>query len=81
LGARGVVSALSENIGEGEKMRKTLAVVCALALASLISATYAHHIPPAIPAPGFTLTDIDGNTFSLSDYIGKRVLLNFFFTT
>lgn len=29
-------------------------------------------------APNFTLTDIDGNEFSLSDYRGKIVLLDFF---
>lgn len=28
-------------------------------------------------APGFTLTDIDGNEFSLSDYRGKVVILDF----
>lgn len=32
-------------------------------------------------APGFTLTDIDGNAFSLSDYLGRVVLLEFFTTT
>ncbi len=31
-------------------------------------------------APNFTLTDIDGNVFSLSDYRGKVVLLDFFGT-
>lgn len=30
-------------------------------------------------APNFTLTDIDGNEFSLSDYQGKVVLLDFFY--
>jgi len=29
-------------------------------------------------APNFTLTDIDGNEFSLSDYLGKVVILDFF---
>ena len=29
-------------------------------------------------APDFTLTDIDGNTFSLSDFRGKVVILDFF---
>ena len=33
------------------------------------------------PAPGFTLTDIDGNTFTLSSQVGKVVLLDFFATT
>ena len=31
-------------------------------------------------APDFTLTDIDGNVFSLSDFRGKVVLLDFFAT-
>jgi peroxiredoxin len=31
-------------------------------------------------APDFTLTDIDGNTFSLSDFRGKVVILDFFAT-
>jgi len=30
-------------------------------------------------APLFTLTDINGNTFSLEDFIGKVVILDFFF--
>lgn len=35
------------------------------------------------PAPNFTVTDIDGNTHTLYDYLndGKKVLLDFFFTT
>lgn len=32
-------------------------------------------------APDFTLIDIDGNSFSLSDYNGKVVILDFFSTT
>lgn len=32
------------------------------------------------PAPDFTLTDIDGNEFSLSDYEGKVVILDFMAT-
>jgi peroxiredoxin len=31
-------------------------------------------------APNFTLTDIDGNSISLTDYLGKPVLLDFFAT-
>jgi thiol-disulfide isomerase/thioredoxin len=32
-------------------------------------------------APNFTVTDIHGNTHSLSDYAGKWVFVDFFFTT
>jgi peroxiredoxin len=31
-------------------------------------------------APNFTLTDIDGNSITLTDYLGKPVLLDFFAT-
>ena len=34
-------------------------------------------VPDAIPAPDFTVYDADGNEVSLSDYIGKPVVLNF----
>jgi cytochrome oxidase Cu insertion factor (SCO1/SenC/PrrC family) len=47
-------------------------------LASVCDMAYGLTIPSK--APNFTLTDIDGHTFSLSDYSGQRVLLNFFFT-
>jgi peroxiredoxin len=33
-----------------------------------------------VPAPGFTLEDMDGKIFSLKDYRGKVVLLNFWAT-
>ncbi len=33
-----------------------------------------------VPAPGFTLKDMDGKKFSLKDYRGKVVLLNFWAT-
>jgi cytochrome oxidase Cu insertion factor (SCO1/SenC/PrrC family) len=68
-----------ENGGIEKKMRKALIAGCALILLPLISAVYAHHIPPAIPAPDFTVTDIDGNPFTLSAQTGKVVLINFFF--
>jgi len=34
-------------------------------------------VPDAIRAPDFTVYDADGNDVSLSDYIGKPVVLNF----
>ena len=33
--------------------------------------------PEKIPAPDFTVYDIDGNEACLSDYLGKPVILNF----
>ena len=32
---------------------------------------------PRIPAPDFTVYDIDGNAVNLSDYFGKPIVLNF----
>jgi peroxiredoxin len=37
-------------------------------------------ISKPVPAPGFTLEDMDGKKFSLKDYRGKVVLLNFWAT-
>jgi peroxiredoxin len=37
-------------------------------------------MPTNIPAPDFTLQDIDGNTHRLSDYRGKVVVINFWAT-
>jgi cytochrome c-type biogenesis protein len=36
---------------------------------------------PNVPAPDFTLTDVDGNAFRLSDQQGKVVVLEFMRTT
>ena len=36
--------------------------------------------PRVIPAPDFTIKDINGNVISLKDLKGKVVLLNFFAT-
>lgn len=51
-------------------------------LASVLAAS-APAKAPLVPekAPDFTLTDIDGNTFTLSDHRGKVVLLDFFITS
>lgn len=42
---------------------------------------YFHDIKVGEPAPDFTLKDLDGNEVSLSDYIGKTVIINFWQTT
>ena len=39
-----------------------------------------HPLPEAVPAPGFTLPDLDGETHRLSDYRGQVVVLNFWAT-
>lgn len=49
------------------------AMVLSIALTPILSARAGF---PS-PAPGFTLTDIDGHSFSLSDFRGKPVALTF----
>lgn len=51
---------------------RTLAVVAACAAATT---TFAAQAVIGQPAPEFTLTDMDGNTHSLSDFRGKTVVL------
>jgi len=51
-------------------------------LASVLVASVPAKAPIVIEkAPDFTLTDIDGNAFTLSDHRGKVVLLDFFITS
>ncbi len=51
-------------------------------LASVLAASVPAKAPiVAEKAPDFTLTDIDGNTFTLSDHRGKVVLIDFCSTT
>jgi len=38
------------------------------------------HVLAYSPAPDFTLTDIDGNTFTLKDFLGEVVIVDFFAT-
>jgi cytochrome oxidase Cu insertion factor (SCO1/SenC/PrrC family) len=55
-------------------------VIISLLLTSITPFIHtAHAKDPGELAPEFTLTDIDGNTFSLSDYQGTVVLLDFFY--
>ena len=51
-------------------------------LASVLMASVPAKAPMVVEkAPDFTLTDIDGNVFTLSDHRGKVVLLDFFITS
>jgi len=64
-------------------MRKLIVPAILLVLISLGSTTTAE--PAASPqndtlAPGFALSDLNGNTISLEDYKGKVVFLNFWAT-
>ncbi len=55
-------------------MNVTTLISLGLSLAFVVSSAQAK---PEIghPAPGFTLTDVDGNSHSLSDFAGKTVVL------
>lgn len=57
-------------------MKKRGKVVFLIYLVLLLHSLRAVHAEEM--APNFTLTDIDGTEFSLSDFNGKPVLLNFF---
>ena len=52
---------------------RSLFIISALVLLSFSADVFAQQL-----VPDFTLTDIDGNEFSLSDYRGKVVILDFF---
>ena len=62
-------------------MNGKLLAVSTLSIVLLVSVCcLAHGLTIPSQAPNFTLTDIDGSSFSLTDFRGKVVLLNFFFT-
>ncbi len=58
----------------GEKHFLILAIVLVSALTGCLEGGVKEK------APDFTLTDIDGNNVTLSNYLGKVVLINFFAT-
>jgi cytochrome oxidase Cu insertion factor (SCO1/SenC/PrrC family) len=58
---------------------KAISTLLMMLLASVHALPYVYALTLPVAAPDFTLTDIDGNTFKLGDYSGKRVLLEFFY--
>ena len=61
------------------KFEKTLFTVFAIFAIVFIPTMLTADAYALETAPNFTLTDIDGKRFSLTDYRGKVVLLEFFF--
>jgi len=64
-----------------------LGIVCAIIMVSIATGCTDNgdnengETPPREPAPPFTLTSIDDDTFSLSDFSGKVVILDFMYVT
>lgn len=58
-------------------MKLNLLSLLSFLLIAICSKTYAA-LPPGSPAPNFTITDINGNTHTLYDYLdqGKAVIMN-----
>ncbi len=75
--------------GEGWSFRRTLIVVSLVFIILIIYGVWRSMQTPIKPspspspqyeaAPTFTLTDIDGVSFSLEDFRGKVVILDFFY--
>ena len=60
-------------------MKQLLKCVCSTVILFLTSSLYAQDKPPLIgqPAPSFKLRSLDGNTYSLTQYKGKVVMIHF----
>lgn len=66
------------------RRRLYAAVLVILVLVGVIAALYLFYVPQRSapsPAPDFTVTDIDGNTITLSQYRGQRVVVLDFMAT
>lgn len=61
------------------KAKTTLALILS-AVITLASCTHPVYLPRLYPAPGFTLTNQDGQVVELSDFRGKVVVMNFIYT-
>ena len=66
-------------------MKKLIAAGAALMIALTIAAGAAACAPPkqdaqAVPAPDFSVKDLEGNTLSLASYKGKVLVINFWAT-
>ncbi|MCX6572960.1 MAG: TlpA disulfide reductase family protein [Candidatus Aminicenantes bacterium] len=66
-------------------MKKLIAAGAALMIALTIAAAAAACAPPkqdakVVPAPDFSIKDLEGNTLSLASYKGKVLVINFWAT-
>ena len=66
----------------GKKVLALMVFLSIIVMSVIIYSTSQHNqssLTNRKKAPNFTLTDINGNTFSLSDFRGKIVILDFFY--
>ena len=61
-------------------MRSKLIFIVIIALVAALAVTGCSSIAPGGKAPDFTLKGLDGEEYSLSDYEGSPIVLNFFAT-
>ncbi len=63
-----------------KKLFGVLFTFCLLATAAAHAAEPPRLMKKPIPAPGFTLEDMDGNTHRMADYAGRVMVVNFWAT-